>query len=153
MTKALLLLMVLTGTVSAQQPAAQPVAQLSAVTYTAYSARTELFAEWRPFVVGQATRLTAHLTHTGERFRAFEEGKVTLTFTVGDVKVSAIADEASMNESDGCASGSLDRIVCNNQRGSAKDDSDYDDNDEPHERVARHEGASRSRSRGWLLIE
>jgi hypothetical protein len=91
-TKALPLLIVLTGAVSAQQPAAQPVAQLSAVTYTAYSARTELFAEWRPFVVGQATRLTAHLTHTGERFRAFEEGKVTLTFTVGDVKVSAIAD-------------------------------------------------------------
>ena len=92
MTRALLLLIVLTGAVSAQQPAAQPDAQLSAVTYTVYSARTELFAEWRPFVVGQATRLTAHLTHTGERFRAFEEGKVTLTLTVGDVKVSAIAD-------------------------------------------------------------
>ena len=55
MTKALLLLIVLTGAVSAQQPAAQPVAQLSAVTYTVCSARTELFAEWRPFVVGQAT--------------------------------------------------------------------------------------------------
>jgi len=48
---ALLLLIVLTGAVSAQQP----VAQLSAVTYTVCSARTELFAEWRPFVVGQAT--------------------------------------------------------------------------------------------------
>ena len=48
---ALLLLIVLTGAVSEQQP----VAQLSAVTYTVYSARTELFAEWRPFVVGQAT--------------------------------------------------------------------------------------------------
>ena len=94
MTKALLLLLVvLAATASAQQPAAQPpTAQPSAVTPTVYSARTELFAEWRPFVVGQATRLTAHLTHTGERFRAFEEGKVTLTFTVGDVKVSAIAD-------------------------------------------------------------
>jgi hypothetical protein len=92
MTKALLLLIVLTAAVSAQQPAAQSGAQLSPVTYTVYSAQTELFAEWPPFVVGQATRLTAHLTHTGERFRAFEEGKVTLTFTVKDVKVSAIAD-------------------------------------------------------------
>jgi hypothetical protein len=92
MTKALLLLIVLTGAVSAQQPAAQPVAQLSAVTYTAYSARTELFAEWRPFVVGQVTRLTTHLTHTGDRFRAFEEGRVAVTLMVGDVKVSAIAD-------------------------------------------------------------
>jgi hypothetical protein len=93
MTKALLLLTVLAATASAQQPAAQqPTPQPSAVTHTAYSARTELFAEWRPFVVGQPTRLTAHLTHTGERFRAFEEGKVSLTFTVGDVKATAIAD-------------------------------------------------------------
>jgi len=38
-------------------------------------------------------------------------------------------NEASMNESDGCASASLDRIVCDNQRGSAKDDRDRDDND------------------------
>ena len=49
-------------------------------------------------------------------------------------------NEASMNESDGCASASLARIVCDNQRGSAKDDSDRDDDDEPHERVARHKG-------------
>ena len=40
-----------------------------------------------------------------------------------------------MNESDGCASASLDRIVCDNQRGSAKDDRDRDDYDQPHERV------------------
>jgi hypothetical protein len=38
-------------------------------------------------------------------------------------------NEASMNESDGCASASLDRIVCDNQRGSAKDDRDRDDDD------------------------
>jgi multidrug efflux pump subunit AcrA (membrane-fusion protein) len=93
MTNALLLLIGLAATASAQQPAApQPTAQPSAVTHTAYSARTELFAEWRPFVVGQSTRLTAHLTHTVERFRAFEQGKVTVTLTVGDVEVTTIAE-------------------------------------------------------------
>jgi hypothetical protein len=38
-------------------------------------------------------------------------------------------NEASMNESDWCASGSLDRIVCDNQRSSAKDDRDRDNNE------------------------
>ena len=38
-------------------------------------------------------------------------------------------NEASMNESDGCASASLARIVCDNQRGSANNDSDRDDDD------------------------
>src|SRR5215813_14060617 len=64
----------------------------SAVTHTACFARTALFAEWPPFVVGQATRLTTHLTHTGERFRPFEDGRVTLALTVGEVKVSTIAE-------------------------------------------------------------
>src|SRR5213593_4780440 len=75
---------------SAFAQTAPSAAQPRAVTRTLYTRNTELFAEWRPFVVGQATRLTAHLTRVGERFRAFEEGKGTLTFTVGDVKVSAI---------------------------------------------------------------
>jgi hypothetical protein len=93
MTKALLLLIALAATASAQQAAAQqPTAQPSAVTHTEYSARTELFAEWRPLVVDRATRLTAHLTRTVERFRAFEQGKVTLTLTVGDVKATTIAE-------------------------------------------------------------
>jgi hypothetical protein len=38
-------------------------------------------------------------------------------------------NEASMNESDGCASASLDGTLCDNQRGPAKDDRDRDDND------------------------
>lgn len=72
-----------------QPPAAPPI---TPVTRTAYSARTELFAEWRPFVAGQTTRLTAHLTHTGARFQPFAEGKVTLTLTIGDVKLTAATD-------------------------------------------------------------
>jgi hypothetical protein len=46
-----------------------------------YTRTTELFAEWRPLVVGQATHLTAHFTHSGDRFRPYTEGKVTLSLT------------------------------------------------------------------------
>jgi hypothetical protein len=48
---------------------------------------------------------------------------------VSSFSARAPDNEASMNESDGCASASLDRIVCDNQRGSAKDDRDRDDDD------------------------
>ena len=57
---------------AAQTAPAAP--QPRAVNRTVYTRTTELFAEWRPLVVGQATRLTAHLTHTGDRFRPYAPG-------------------------------------------------------------------------------
>jgi hypothetical protein len=63
------------GAATDQAPASPT--SLSASTYTAYSRNTELFAEWRPLIVGEATRLTAHLTRTtGGAFKAYAEGKV-----------------------------------------------------------------------------
>lgn len=79
------------STASGQAPSSPP--QLSAVTHTAYSKNTELFAEWQPLVVGEATRLTAHLTVTsGDGFQPYREGTVTLTFTVDKVVANAAAD-------------------------------------------------------------
>ena len=79
-----------TGSVLAQTPPSAP--QPRAVTRTIYTRNTELFAEWQPLVVGQPMRLTAHLTHTGDRFRPYTEGTARLTLTVeGDV-VNAKAD-------------------------------------------------------------
>lgn len=79
-----------TGSVLAQTPPSAP--QLRAVTRTIYTRNTELFAEWQPLVVGQPMRLTAHLTHTGDRFRPYTEGTAKLILTVeGDV-VNAKAD-------------------------------------------------------------
>ncbi|MBI3490871.1 MAG: hypothetical protein HY047_03635 [Acidobacteria bacterium] len=75
---------------AAQPPGATP--QPSAVTHTAYSRNTELFAEWRPLIVGQAVRLTAHLTRIGERFTPYAEGKVTLTLTIGSVTANAATE-------------------------------------------------------------
>jgi hypothetical protein len=85
-----LLVLVIAGTATGQAPAAAP--QLIAVTHTAYSKATELFAEWRPLIVGQATRLTAHLTQTGDRFKPYAEAKVTLTLTIDRVTANAAAD-------------------------------------------------------------
>lgn len=79
-----------TGSVLAQTPASAP--QLRAVTRTVYTRNTELFAEWQPLVVGQSTRLTAHLTLTGDRFRPYTEGTATLTLTVEGDLANAKAD-------------------------------------------------------------
>ena len=57
-----------------------------------YSDKTELFAEFRPLIVGQATRLTAHLTKVGDRFQAYTEGKAKLTLTVGDAVLQSGTD-------------------------------------------------------------
>src|SRR5204862_1223861 len=73
-----------------QPPSAAP--QPKAVTRTLYTRNTELFAEWRPLVVGESTRLTAHLTRIGDRFRPYTEGKVTLTLTVEGATSDAAAD-------------------------------------------------------------
>jgi len=82
---------VMVSTASAQAPSPPP--QLNAVTHTAYSKNTELFAEWRPLIVGEATRLTAHLTRTsGDGFKPYAEGKVTITLTVEAVVANAAAD-------------------------------------------------------------
>lgn len=78
------------GSAFAQTP--PPPSQPRAVTRTMYTRSTELFAEWRPFVVGEATRLTAHLTRTGDRFRPYTEGNVTLTLAVEGVTVKTVAD-------------------------------------------------------------
>src|SRR5436309_13822569 len=76
--------------VRAQAPGPSP--QPTAVTHTAYSKNTELFAEWVPLIVGQTTRLTAHLTRIGERFTPYAEGKVTLTLTIGSGTANAATE-------------------------------------------------------------
>jgi hypothetical protein len=58
---------------------------------TMYSSKTELYAEFQPLIVGQSDRVTAHLTKVGDRFRAYTEGKVTLTMTVDGTSVEVVA--------------------------------------------------------------
>ena len=94
MTRRVLLAMALECAFVATMRAQAPAAALppSAVSRTAYSKNTELFAEWQPLVVGQAARLTAHLTRIVDRFKPYAEGKVTLTLTISGVTATAATD-------------------------------------------------------------
>jgi hypothetical protein len=57
---------------------------LRMLTRTIYTPKTELFAVYRPYVVGQEGRLTAHMSRITDRFEAYPESSpLTLTLTVG----------------------------------------------------------------------
>jgi len=72
-----------------------PVAEseLEALAFTLYSAKTELFVEFKPLVVGQESRFAAHFTALGESFTAVGEGSVTLTLTGAAGNQSITANE------------------------------------------------------------
>lgn len=59
-------------------PARRP-SPLRAIGHTFYSEKSELFAEFRPLLVGQPNRFTAHLTRLGALFVPYTEGEATLT--------------------------------------------------------------------------
>jgi hypothetical protein len=88
MTRRVLLAAALMARAQTPTTAAQP----SVVTRTTYSKSTELFAEWRPMIIGQATRLTAHLTLIGDRFKPYAEGKVAVTLTIEGSTTTAAAE-------------------------------------------------------------
>ncbi|MGE3482766.1 MAG: efflux RND transporter periplasmic adaptor subunit [Gammaproteobacteria bacterium] len=51
----------------------------SGIKVTHFAAQTELFVEYPPLVSGQSAAFAAHLTWTGERFRAVDEGTLAVT--------------------------------------------------------------------------
>jgi RND family efflux transporter MFP subunit len=58
---------------------------------TAYSDRTELFAETGPWVVGESCPILAHFTNLSD-FKPLKEGKVRISLTVGSERVEAEAE-------------------------------------------------------------
>ena len=61
---------------------------LRMLTKTIYTPKTEFFAVYRPYVVGQEGRLTAHLSRITDRFEAYPEtSKVTMTLKVGGTTI------------------------------------------------------------------
>lgn len=70
-------------------PAAQP--GLATISHTLYTATSELYAEYKPLIAGQATRFTAHLTTVGQRFRPYTAGQVTVSLLVGGTTLKATA--------------------------------------------------------------
>ena len=62
--------------------------ELPSLSYTVYSEKSELFAEFRTLVVGDTMKLAGHFTQTGELFTAITDGTITLSLIVGDNSVS-----------------------------------------------------------------
>ena len=57
---------------------------LRMVTKTIYTPRTEFFAVYRPYVVGQEGRLTAHISRITDRYEAYpENSQLSMTLVVG----------------------------------------------------------------------
>ncbi len=52
---------------------------LEALAYTLYTAKSELFVEFKPLVVGQNSKFAAHLTLLGDNFLPYTEGTVTVS--------------------------------------------------------------------------
>ena len=80
-----------------ESTATQPTsAALATVSYTLYTKKSELYAEFKPLIAGTASRFTAHLTQLGSSFKAYTAGQVTVTLQVGSqaVKTVAAAPEA-----------------------------------------------------------
>ena len=69
--------------------------ELPSLSYTIYTEKSELFAEFRSLVQGDSTKLAGHFTRLGESFSAITEGTITLTLTVGDNVVSQASTVSS----------------------------------------------------------
>jgi len=71
---------------------------LRTINKTIYTPKTEFFAVYRPYVVGQEGRLSAHLTHITDRFEAYPVNtNVTFRLTVGGTTI----EETAMTERSG----------------------------------------------------
>jgi cobalt-zinc-cadmium efflux system membrane fusion protein len=69
--------------------------ETASLAYTLYSDRTELFVEFKPLIVGQASKFAAHFTRLGESFTSLDSGKITLSLIVNDKGVRLSNDKAS----------------------------------------------------------
>lgn len=69
--------------------------ELPSLSYTIYTEKSELFAEFRSMVVGDTTKLAGHFTHISELFTAITDGTITLSLTVGDNTVSQTSTVSS----------------------------------------------------------
>lgn len=57
--------------------------ELSALSHTLYSDKTELFVEFTPLIKGQISKFATHLTVLGENFLPLTEGTVTVSLVTG----------------------------------------------------------------------
>ena len=75
----LLTICFLTGCKSKRATEEKKESGLEPQAYTLYTDKSELFVEYKPLVVGQASRFAVHLTLLGENFLPYTEGNVTVS--------------------------------------------------------------------------
>lgn len=68
---------------------------LEPLAYTLYSDKSELFVEFKPLIVGETSKFSAHFTILGERFLPLTEGKITVSLIVGENGIRNNSDKAS----------------------------------------------------------
>ncbi len=66
------------------------------IAYTVYSEKSEIFVEFKPLVVGSASKFAAHFTVLGESFTPLSEGSVTVSLLVGDKGIRQKTDTPSV---------------------------------------------------------
>lgn len=73
----------------------QNVISLAPLVYTKYSDKSELFLEFKPFIVGTKTNFAAHFTLLGDLFLPLIEGEITASLIIGDNGVRSSVNKAS----------------------------------------------------------
>ncbi|PZR12178.1 MAG: efflux RND transporter periplasmic adaptor subunit [Flavobacterium psychrophilum] len=58
--------------------------ELEPSAHTLYTDKSELFVEFKPLIVGEASKFAAHFTLLGEEFKPLTEGTVTVSLVMGD---------------------------------------------------------------------
>ena len=72
--------------------------EIEPLAYTLYTDKTELFVEFKPLIVGKASKFAAHFTQLGEKFEAITDGSVTVSL-IGNKK--QLTDKAEKPSSPG----------------------------------------------------
>lgn len=97
--KSLLIICVLAiNIIACKQDSTKSVDQeesLEPLSYTLYTAKSELFVEFKPLVEGQTSRFAAHLTQLGEIFLPYTEGTVTVSLIISDKGIRNTATSPS----------------------------------------------------------
>ncbi len=69
---------------------------LEPLAYTLYSDKSEVFVEFKPLIVGRASKFAAHFTILGEFFLPLTEGSVTLSLIVDGKGIKQTSDTPSV---------------------------------------------------------
>ncbi len=65
------------------------------LAYTLYTDKTELFVEFKPLIVGKASKFAAHFTQLGEKFKAITDGSVTVSLIANNKQLTDKAEKPS----------------------------------------------------------